>query len=99
MNIIMLMPSSAIGAIDLGAVERDGAEQRHMVGQRREAERPDRDADQHEAQHRAEPQPVEQRDHDGRGGQDDQGRLEQPRVEVRAQASVSVREQEAVERL
>ena len=42
---------------------------------------------------------MEQRDHDGGGGQDDQGRLEQPRIEMRAQASVPVREQEAVERL
>jgi len=40
---------------------------------------------------------VEQRDHDGRGGQDDQGRLEQPRIEMRFQPSVSVRGQEAVE--
>jgi hypothetical protein len=42
---------------------------------------------------------MEQRDNDGSGGEDDQGRLEQPRIDVRAQVSVPVREQEAVERL
>jgi hypothetical protein len=42
---------------------------------------------------------MEQRDDDGGGSQDDQGRLEQCRIEVSAQVSVSEREQEAVERL
>ena len=91
MNIIMLMPSSAIGAICLGAIEGDGSEQRQVVGQHREAERSYGDTDQHEPQHRTEPQPMEQRDHDGGCGQDDQRGLEEPRIEMRVQTSVPVR--------
>ena len=70
-----------------------------MVGQQCEAERADRHADHHESQHRTEPQPMEQRDHDRGGGQDDQGRLELPRVEMCAQVSEPVRGEEAMERL
>ena len=70
-----------------------------LVGQHREAERSHGDADQHEPQHRAEPQPMEQRDHDGGCGQNDQGGLEQPWIEMCVQTSVPVRGQEAVERL
>ena len=83
----------------LGAIQRDGAEQRQAIGQHREAERSHGHADQHEPEHRTEPQPVEQRDHDGGGGQNDQRGLEQPRIEMRVQMSVPVGEQEAVERL
>ena len=51
------------------------------VGQRGEAERADDEAHQHEAEHRAELQPVEQRnDHPG-GGQDDQRGLVEGGIE------------------
>ena len=99
MNIIMLMPSSAIGAIVSGRFSVMAPSSGKRSASMRKAERAHRDADQHEPQHRAEPQPVKQRDHDGGSGQDDQGRLEQRRVEVRAQVSVPERGQEAVERL
>jgi hypothetical protein len=42
---------------------------------------------------------VEQWNHDGGSGQNNEGRLEESRIEVRVQASVSQRHQEAVERL
>ena len=70
-----------------------------MVGQQCEAERTDCHADHHEAQNRTEPQTMEQRDHDGGGRQDDQGRFELPWVDVCAQVSEPVRGEEAVERL
>jgi hypothetical protein len=70
-----------------------------VVGQHRQAKRSHGDTDQHEPQHGTEPQPVEQRNHDGGCGQDDQRGLEQPRIEMRVQTSVPVCEQEAVERL
>ena len=68
----------------LGPAEHDLAQQGHLVCLGGDTERAHRDADQHEPQHWAEPQPVEQRDHDGRRGQDDEGGPEQPGVEVRA---------------
>ena len=42
---------------------------------------------------------MEQQNHDGGGGQNDQGWFEQPCVEVRIQVSVPKREQKAMERL
>ena len=99
MNIIMLMPSSAIGTMVSGRFSVIAPSSGIWSASMRQAERSHRHADQHEPEHRAEPQPVKQRDHDGGSGQDDQGRLEQPRIEMRAQASVPVRGQEAVERL
>ena len=83
----------------LGTVQHDGAKPRQTVGQQHKAVWAHRDADEHEPQYGADAQPMKQRDDDGRSSQDDQGRLEQCRIEVSAQVSVSEREQEAVERL
>ena len=44
-----------------------------MRGERGEAERSHHDADKHEADHRADPQAVKQRDDDASGAEDDQG--------------------------
>ena len=79
--------------------ECDAAEQRHAIGQERKAERTDGDADEDETQYRTKPQPMEKRNYDSGRCQDDQGWLEQPWIEVRVQVSVSVFEQETMERL
>jgi hypothetical protein len=42
---------------------------------------------------------MKQRDHDGGGGQDDQGRFELPRVDMCAQVSEPVRGKEAMKGL
>ncbi len=77
--------------------EREAVKQRQTIGQHRETEWTDGDADEDETQYRAEPQPVEKWDYNCGCGQDDQGWLEQSWVELRVQVSVSVFKQETME--
>src|SRR5712691_6053522 len=52
--------------------DRDRREPRQVRSERGEPEGADGDADEHEAEHRADMQAVEQRDDDGGGAEDDQ---------------------------
>ena len=77
MNIIMLMPSSAIGAIVSGRFSMMAPSHGTRSASMHEAVWTHRDAHQHEAQYGTDAQPMKQRNDDGGSGQDDQGRLEQ----------------------
>ena len=73
--------ASAIDRVDIG--QRQGVEPGRALGEPAKAERPQRDAGQQEAEHRADAQAEEQRRDDAGGRQKEQRLLVDARIEGR----------------